>query len=131
MGLGGALVDRAKIVRNEPSAAGRVAGSTRFVPVEGDWFRARLELPSGTESSGPENSRRRAVIAPTLMFEDVDERGQPIKLTTQDRVLVNSPEQDESMWEVVAEPQPIRKKRTVIGYQVTLRRTTTRQAARL
>jgi hypothetical protein len=132
MGLGSALVDRARVIRQEPAAVGRVEGSTRFVPVEGNWFRARLELPDGTEQPGPENSRRRAVIAPTLMYEDLDERDLPVGLSAQDRVEVESLEQgDTSIWDVIAEPQPIRKKSEVMGFQVTLRRTKTRQAERL
>lgn len=130
MGLGGALVDRARVVRNIAAREQRVTGSTVLAPVESAWFRARLELPAGNESPAPENGRVRQVRTPTLMFEEFDEDNEAVDLTADDRVEVDSPELGRSMWQVIAPAQPIRKKRAVIGKQVTLRKIENRQLAR-
>jgi hypothetical protein len=130
MGLGSALVDRARVIRNASASDARVAGSTVLATIDGAWFRARLELPAGTEGPAPENGRTRGVRSPTLMYEVYDEVNEHIDLTADDRVEVNSQELGRTMWIIVAPPQPIRKKRRVIGWQTTLRRIDNRQLTR-
>lgn len=130
MGYGAALVDRARIVRQRAATPVRVAGSTVLAPTEGNWFRARLELPSGAESPAPNSGRTRQVTAPTLMFEQFDEANEIVDLSADDRVEVDSLELGRTTWQVTASPQPIRKKRAVIGFQVALRQVSNRQLAR-
>lgn len=131
MGLGSALVDRARIVRQVSATETRVAGSSVLAQVEGNWFRARLELPGGSESEAPERGRRRQVLAPTLLFEPFDEANEDVDLSADDYVEVDSVELGRTRWQITTFPQPIRKKRAVIGFQVTLRRIANRELERL
>lgn len=120
MALGAALVDRARVVRNVP-AGRRVVGRTIRTPVEGEWFRARLSLGDSTQDLD-EAGGRRNVRTPSLMFGIRDLAGDPIDMTGEDRVEVASAELGTELWDVVGDPKPMRKKRRVIGYTVTLRR---------
>lgn len=120
MGLNAALKDRARVKRKEPLPT-RVAGKTLSEPTWGAWFRARLELPSGLERTGP-GDRRRAVTAPTLMCGVRDAEGQPIRFHIRDELEVDSDELGFARWNITADPAPIRKKKRVIGWTVTLQR---------
>lgn len=130
MALGSALVDRARIIRQEAAQAARVEGSTVLARVEGNWFRARLELPQGTEGQAPDSGRRRGVRAPTLMFESFDEENLDVTLTLEDYVEVESEQYGTTVWRVDGNPQPIRKLRAVIGFQANLRRVEQRELRR-
>jgi hypothetical protein len=120
MGLTGALVDRARTVESRRSGR-RVEGRTVFRPVAGTWFKARLELPQGSETDAPTGART-VIVQPTLMFATRDSDGQPVEVTNQKRVEVDSAQLGRTVWDVIADPQPIRKRRTVIGWQAPLRR---------
>lgn len=130
MGLGSALVDRARIVRNETATRSRVEGSSVVEHVDGNWFRARLELPQGSEGMAPEQGRKRAVRAPTLMFELYDEENLEVRLVGSDYVQVESEQFGLTTWQVEGDPQPIRKLRTVLGYQASLRKAEQRELVR-
>lgn len=120
MGLGSALVDQARTVRLDDTGE-RVAGSTVLAMVEGNWFRARLELPAGPEQPGPNESRRRAITQPTLLYEEWDEIGEPVLVHNETRVQVQSEQYGVMTFVVIDEPQPVRKKRRVIAHQATMR----------
>jgi hypothetical protein len=128
MALRGALVDRVRVHSRRPVAAQRVEGSTHMTEYVGPLIRARLSLPQSPESvDEPARGRRRAVTnVPTLMVLDKDELGQPVVITTEHRLGVFSKEQFgegvEVLFEVTADPEPIRKKRKVIGWMLTMRR---------
>lgn len=122
MALTAALVDRARLVRLEPLPE-RVMGKTRHAPVREEWFKCRLELPAAPETQeAPPWSKRRVVRTPTLMFGIRDVKGGPLVLSVEDRVEVVSKQLGSSEWEIISAPEPFRKKRKVIGGQVTLRR---------
>jgi hypothetical protein len=121
MGLGGALVDRARPVRR--AAAGlRVEGRTQYGEARGPWFRCRLELPAAAEQGGVPTGVRPVPTSPTLLYETRDEEGDPLRLTNQERLEVVSKELGSEEWEITGDPQPIRKRRTLIGWQASLRR---------
>jgi hypothetical protein len=130
MGLGGALVDRARIIRQEVATVARVGGSSQTVPVDGNWFRARLELPAGPEGRAPEFGRMRAVVVPTLLYEGFDEENLDVYVTAEDRIEVESLELGRGLWQVTGSPTPIRKKSDVIGFQATLKKISQRELRR-
>lgn len=119
MALGSALVDRARIVSMQ-STGRKVDGQSRAVSVTGPWFKARLELPQAPEANF--GQRRRATQRPSLMCGVRDEEGNEIRFGAQDAIEVDSPQLGQAIWQVTAEPAPMRKKRTVIGWEVALAR---------
>lgn len=127
MGLRSALVDRARVHRPAAQTL-KVEGRTQFAESEpGEWFRCRLFLPTAAESYDPATVRRRVVIVPTMLYGLRDANGVEIGLTHTDRVEIDSNELGAEMWQAASEPEPIRKKRRLIGYQVTLRRVQTNE----
>lgn len=121
MGLGAALVDRARPLTKEPIAT-RVEGTTQMTTVAGSWFKARLFLTAGREDSGAQGSYVRAVQGPQLMYALRDSEGEPIVLNFDDKVEVDSPQLGRAVWRVVNQPEPIRKKRSLIGGLANLER---------
>lgn len=113
------------------SALGNASGSPAFSTVTEDWFRCRLQLPAAPETADP-TGRRRTTTVPTLMYALRDSAGVDIRLSPEVRVEVESPAQlpDRELFDVVSMPEPMRKKRTVIGWTVTLRRVEPGQAER-
>lgn len=121
MGLASALVDQARVV--ERTAAGRrVEGRTLYGTQTGPWFACRLTLPVSPEQADAAAGIKVVVRAPELMYDVVDADGGDVRLTNQTRVEVDSVELGRTLWEVVADPEPLRKKTSVIGFQVSLRR---------
>jgi hypothetical protein len=132
MALGAALVDRARIVRNE-SLAVKVEGSTRFVRVPQPWFKARLELPRAPEGVDPGGGRRRAVRVPTLMAALKDEDGNLLALRHEDEVEFVSRtlfgDDEPRLYRLTVDAAPIRKKRRVIGWEASVARIEPRAVA--
>ena len=127
MGLGSACVDRARPVRR--AAAGlRVEGRTQYGETKGPWFHCRLELPAAGEQAGGVTGMRPVITEPTLMYVPRDEEGDELHLTNQDRLEVVSRELGSEDWELTGDPQPIRKKRTLIGWQAALKRVAIHEA---
>jgi hypothetical protein len=117
--LGAVLVDRARVVRKQAAAA-RVEGTTPMVPIAHAWFRARLFLEGAPERE--QEGMRRATPGPQLLYALRDTDGDAIDLHFDDRVEVDSAELGRAMWRVNGEPQPIRKRRSLIGHLATLER---------
>jgi hypothetical protein len=128
MGLGAALVDRARIVQNRETGR-RVEGRTIYGQVTLPWFKARLELtqaPEGLEEGGV----RPVIPAPTMLCGVRDLEGNTLELGNDVRVEVDSRELGHTVWQIVGEPAPLRKKRTLIGWQASLREVEIREAER-
>lgn len=122
MALSSALVDRARRVRNEATPR-RVEGTTTFATVTGAWFKARLTVPAAPEADDAQGSHRRTVARPTLLLGVRDREGnrlEPGFLSADDKVEVDSRQFGRGVWEVTGDPEPLRKKRRVIGFQATL-----------
>lgn len=121
MGLNSALVDRARVINKR--AAGRVVdGTTIYGETEGEWFRCRLELGRETETLDPATSERSVHRTPSLMVALRDLAGDPVELNVEQRLEIESRELGNQLWDVLSAPEPMRKKRKVIGWQATLRR---------
>lgn len=120
MGLRSALVDRARVLGTAQTNY-RVQGMTIVEPTIGPWFRCRLTLPEA--SADTSQKRARTVRHPTLLYGTTDSAKQPIVLTTDERVEVDSPELGRAIWLVESDPAPLRKKRKVLGYETHLKLT--------
>lgn len=125
MGLSAALKDRARVKSQVPAPA-RVEGKTIMVDALSPWFRCRLELPSGSlirdrTTEGGAN-RSRVVTSPTALVALRDETGERVKITARDRLIVESDELGVTEWEITADPAPLRKKKAVIGWNVSMQR---------
>jgi hypothetical protein len=123
MALNSALVDRARIVSRAPVASGRkVEGTTVYEKVEGPWFKARLFPEMSAAQLGVENRRRIIPDTPTMLAALLDVNGDPVVITSEARIEVDSKELGNEVWDVSGEPQPLRKKRRVIGWYFGVRR---------
>jgi len=127
MALTAALVDQARVYVRRPTAGPKVEGRTQFVDSVSPWIKARLQLPASPETVDEGvRSRRRTVTVPTAMVNFKDKAGNPVEITNQTKVGIQSKQQlgegVEVIYQVTADPEPIRKKRKVIGFTLTLRR---------
>lgn len=120
MALGGALVDRARIVRKAPGVP--VEGRQRFAPVYGAWFRCRFELRNQRKGREPQSNVPRVVKQPHLMYGLRDMEGQNVELLATDLLQVVSPELGQAFYELTGDPDPMRKRRRVLGWEVDLQR---------
>lgn len=120
MGLRAALVDRAVRLRKDPTGR-RVEGTTIYEEQEAEQpVRVRLTVQAAGEDLG--DGRSVTEPTPTLMVYRKDLGGQPLDWRATDRVRVTSRELGEAIYEVDGEPVPIRKKRRVIGWTLTVKR---------
>lgn len=121
MGLNTALVDKAR-VWGKATGQERIEGATVYEPTVSAWFRARLELGAGQGSESQATQAQQSVRNPSLMCGIKDSAGRQIQINGQDRIEVQSVNLGNNTFDVVGDPDPIRKKRKVIGWTVTLRR---------
>lgn len=121
MALGAVLVDRARAIVRAPTGV-RVEGTRQYGTVEGAWFRARLTLPPQPETQEPAGGRRRVEKRPTMLYAKLDENGEPVLLNVEMIVEIDSRELGRAFYQLDVDPEPLRKKRTVLGWEVALRR---------
>jgi hypothetical protein len=115
VGLRRALVDRARVVRRVPTGP-PVEGTTPFGDAASAWFLARLIQASiDGEANGNQPGRTRVPRTPQLLYGLVDESGAPIVVHADDRVEVDSAELGSAVWQVNGEPQPLRKRKVMLG----------------
>lgn len=132
MGLNSVLVDRARVVEKQSTGV-KVEGTTRMAEVAGEWFKCRLFLDMQQYGERSEQGgRRKRVKTPQVLFGARDVAGEDINLRADQRIEIDSAEFGRAVWSVTADPQPIRKKRRVIGGQVEVERVveTPRQGVR-
>ena len=120
MGLKAALVDTAYRIRKSPTGE-KVEGTTVFAPSESEAIPARLTLSTAGERA--EDGRVLTEPQPTLIVYKRDILGQELDWRATDIIKVESRELGTHEFEVQGEPQPMRKKRRIIGWSITLRRT--------
>lgn len=120
MALGAALVDRGRVVRlGEPGP--KVEGTTKYKDVKGPLFKCRLE--EGQQSEGEVNPNRKRVTAnANMIYDKKDSSGNVLEIRASDRVEVVSQELGTAIWEAGGSPEPLRKRRKVIGWEIPLRR---------
>lgn len=121
MPVGSALVDRARRVYAQTTGV-KVEGTTQHVLTEGPWFRCRLMPTDQPENPDASGGRRRVEKRPNFMFEKLDQHGEPVNLTVEDKLEVESPELGRAIWKLLGDPVAIRRKRTINHFEVNLRR---------
>lgn len=124
MALGTALVDRARVIRRveadpdvEPVV---VEGEKVMVPKEGDkfddgvgpWFRCRIDSRQVSELQ--QDGRRKTVTRHTLLV------GRKADIRGSDLIETKSKQMGNAKYTVDGDPSELRKRRTVIGYEVRL-----------
>lgn len=131
MSLTAVLVDRARLVRQADSGS-KVGGRTTFAETEpGTWFAARLQMPTTTAEQTPTGFvSKRAVFVPTLIYDVDDDENNPVEIRSTDVLEVESDDLGNARWQVTTEPQPFRKRESIIGFQVTLTRVEANEFAR-
>lgn len=123
MAFGSALVDKGWILRREDTEPEEtwVEGERQLEPKDPEddkatnRFRCRFQLVKGSESQ--QDGRRRRVVRPVLLW------GRNTKIQKGDRVKIRSREHfgvEEPVFQVDGDPEPLRKRRRVIGYEATL-----------
>ena len=120
MGLRSVLVDRAYRIRKGATSK-RVEGSTVFNSQESEAIRVRLSVQQAGERA--DNGRVLTEPQPTLLVYKKDLLGEELDWRATDRIRVESVELGTHEFEVSGDPQPIRKKRRIIGWTLNLRRT--------
>jgi hypothetical protein len=129
MGLRSVLVDQARPVEQREAGV-RVEGRTVFRPVKGEWFKCRLTLPLAIEDAPGTAGLRQVPVQPTILLGTKDVSGGAVELHNDLRLEIVSKQLGSAVWDVVGEPEPLRKKRKVIGYQATVRQIILRDADR-
>lgn len=99
------------------------AGEPDETTEEGAEFDCCLFLPLGPQR---ENTKGRQIREPTLLWDALDEEGEPIpQVRINDELLITAPEltgPTAVRWQVLGEPQPLGPPGWVKGYQATLAR---------
>lgn len=126
MALNAALVDKARTVRKE-AASVRVGGRTQLEPTTSQWFKARLFLPSAGASPDnldQEGGRRRQIKQPMLLVSKKDFDRELVAILPEEKIDVDSRELGRATWQVVGSPEPLRRRRSILGWYLQLRKTT-------
>lgn len=100
----------------------RVEGTTQFRTLHHPWFRCRMQLNNAPDSDDTQGGRRRSPQTAQMMCGMRDQDGNTLDLKASDRLEVNSRELGRAIYEVVSEPEPIRKKRRMLGHIQNLTR---------
>jgi hypothetical protein len=142
MGLNRALVDRARRVYEEEQPEAWVEGEPVTEVKHGPWFRVRVEVGRPSEQR-PANTGTRfldgdATLMMGMRYEDsvyglvIDADGRFRAFGADDKLeVVASGGAESFVWHVNTGVEPIRKRRTVIGFQCGLRRAEAPTAAEL
>jgi hypothetical protein len=117
MALTAALVDKARVINRRD--AGRVVEGRRItVPEQGPWFRCRLRPAGSAEDT--DDGRVAYRNRTTLLVGVRDSSGQKIEIRGSDQLEVDSKELGHARWQVTGDPKPIRKRRTILGWRVSV-----------
>lgn len=138
MALGSALVDRAFLLRKRPATPEDEIGPPEEVegtviegtpifkepnpedPEPGPEFRCRLDLSGTTERT--KDGLTQTDPRPKLLTPAKDLDGNELEFLSSDQLKVVSKELGTAIWEVDDDPEPLRKRRTIIGWELTIHR---------
>jgi hypothetical protein len=116
-----ACVDRGRQIIKEPSGP-RVEGRTQFTPVAGPWFKCRLFYEGAPDTTDAQGAHFKSTPAPQVLTPAVDLMGNPLVFTDDTQLQVNSMELGNTIWRMAATAEPLRKRRRIIGYILTVER---------
>jgi len=121
MAFRGALVDRARLVVRVPLPY-KVEGTTRFEDLPGAWFRCRFTYNSAPDSDDAQGGRRRTPRTGQIICGVRDMDRQPLAIRSSDRLELDSKQLGRAMFEITSDPEPIRKKRKMLGWMANVTR---------
>jgi hypothetical protein len=114
-------VDRGRLLVREPSVV-RVEGSTTFVAIAGPWFRCRLFYEGAPSEADPQGGHWRDVSNPQVLAPMKALDGSRIEFRSDYRLHVHSRELGHAVWRMTGDPEPLRKRRRIIGWLATVER---------
>jgi hypothetical protein len=117
MAFRGILVDRARRVDRRRGYRNPELGESEFVVQVGDWYKARLISPQSQESRGANEAAKETISAELLVEKEMT-------LEINDRIEVDSNELGNDTWVVIGAPDQLRKKRSILGQSVQIRKVT-------
>jgi hypothetical protein len=117
----GCLVDRARRVVDTPTPV-RVEGTTQFATLNEAWFKCRFTYMPAPDSDDTQGGRRRSPRTGQFMCAMKDSDGNALAIIASDRLEVDSKELGQAIFEVTGDPEPIRKKRRMLGWMGTVTR---------
>lgn len=126
MSLGSALVDRAFLLRKEEADPGEVVEGTVIFeePDEdnptGPEFRCRLDISATPERT--KDGMTQADVRPKLLAPKRDKKGVLLEFRIGDQLKVVSRELGTAIWEIDEDPEPLRRRRSLIGWEMGLHR---------
>lgn len=121
MSLAAVCVDRGRIVRKVASGV-RTEGRTSFVPVPEQWFKTRLFEDASPNQVDPVGGHVTSVDRPQALTVAKDLDGNVLSFQGDFVIDISSREFGRYLFRMAGEPQPLRKKRRIIGWQLTLER---------
>lgn len=118
MALGSALVDKARVHRRAKTNA-KLQGTKALIDLPpSEWFRCRLTIPKGSETH--EEGRHKRSKTPELTVNKRDIKGKLVDIQAGDKLEIQSREFGNVSYEVAGDPEPIRKRRSIIGWMLNL-----------
>lgn len=126
MSLAAVCVDRGRIITKEPSTA-RIEGRTAFTPVAAQWFKCRLFLANSNDVTDAQQAHFSTVNQPQVLVVAKDLDGVPLTFRGDQHIDISSQQFERAVWRAMGEPEPLRKKRKVIGWLLYLERVIERE----
>jgi hypothetical protein len=115
MSLAAVCVDRGRILRKEPTGV-RLEGRTSFTQVPQQWFKCRLFLTQSMDQVDPAGLHTSNVSSPQVLTVARDLDRQPLVFQGDFYIEITSAQFGRAVWQMQGEPEPLRKKRRVIGW---------------
>ncbi len=117
MGFRGALVDKARAIGKSQTGV-RIEGTIFRTTERSEWFRVRFDPNPATEQR--DDGEVKSNLPATAMISRTDASGSPVNLQGGDKLEVVSANLGNGTYMLTGDPEPLRKKRKVIGYTVNL-----------
>lgn len=117
MGFRGALVDKARAIGKSNTGV-RIEGTVFRTTERSEWFRVRFDPNPAPEQR--DDGEVKDNIPATALIGRYDQSGNEINLQGGDKLEIVSANLGNGTYMLTGDPEPLRKKRRVIGYTVNL-----------
>jgi hypothetical protein len=118
--------DYGRIVRLEPSAV-RIEGTTTLTPVPERWFRCRLFLEGTSDAVDPQQGHWSSDSHQQVLVPRYSQDGFRLRFRGDEYVEIRSHQLGHAVWRLLGEVQPLRRRRFVIGWFLTVGRVIERE----
>lgn len=118
MSFQSALVDRARRVHRLVGYRDEALGESEFVTQYDEWYKCRLNPPDSSEDHGVNEAVSYKIRAEILIPKEME-------LDFNDRIEIDSKQLGRAIWLIEAQPQYLRRKRSIIGKTATVIKVTT------